>query len=296
MRRRIMEMHVLVSLQPHVAFWLVGREIVENDMDFALRMRGDDMVHEVQELDPPAPLVVPSDDLAAGEIERREERRRAMPFVIVRLAGHGAPTGQLQIPLRAFKRLYRGLFIDGKHNGVVRRRHVEADDVGRLRGKVRIVADAPRLAAAKIDLLGSQETPDMLNMDVTERPGQQWSGPVGMARRRLSVEQRQNARVVFGPVFGRRAPLARVLEADHAGTGEANTPFGRRADRAANCSGDLARRGAVPSHHNNASTLPFAMLRPLRTRQNSQFSPLTGGQDNRCRVGNALHASLNHDS
>ena len=56
-------------------------------MDFALRMRGDDMVHEVQELDPPAPFVVPSDDLAAGEIERREERRRAMPFVIVRLAG-----------------------------------------------------------------------------------------------------------------------------------------------------------------------------------------------------------------
>jgi hypothetical protein len=117
--------------------------------------------------------------------------------------------------LRAFKRLYRGLFIDGKHDGVVRRRILEADDVGRLRGKVRIVADALRLAAGKIGLLGSQETPDMLNMGVTERPRpaavrSSWNGPqAAFGRAAPECAPCVGARIWL------RAPLARVLEADH---------------------------------------------------------------------------------
>jgi hypothetical protein len=74
--RRVVEMHVLVALQPHVVLWLVRGEIVEDDMDFALRMGGDDLVHEVEELDAPASLVVTADDFAAGKIEGGEQRRR----------------------------------------------------------------------------------------------------------------------------------------------------------------------------------------------------------------------------
>jgi len=75
MRRRVMETHVLVPLQPHVAFGFVGGEIVEDDMDFSRRMSSDDMVHEVQELDAPSPFVVFADDCPAGEIEHRAALR-----------------------------------------------------------------------------------------------------------------------------------------------------------------------------------------------------------------------------
>ena len=36
--RRVVEMNVLMAIEPHVAVGLVGREIVEDDMDFALRI------------------------------------------------------------------------------------------------------------------------------------------------------------------------------------------------------------------------------------------------------------------
>ena len=53
-----------------------------------------------------------------------------MAFVIVRLAGDGAPIGQLQIALRAFERLNGRFFVDREHDRVVGRRHVEPDDLG----------------------------------------------------------------------------------------------------------------------------------------------------------------------
>ena len=73
-------------------------------MDFAPRIGGDDLVHETEELDAPAFLVVTADNRAARKIERGEQRRRPVPFVIMRLAGHGAPVRQFEITLRALQR------------------------------------------------------------------------------------------------------------------------------------------------------------------------------------------------
>src|SRR5260370_5987630 len=78
MGRRVVEPDILVALQPHVPLGLVRREVVEHDMDFALPVSGDDLVHEVEELDATASLVVPSDDFAADKIEGGDERCRAM--------------------------------------------------------------------------------------------------------------------------------------------------------------------------------------------------------------------------
>jgi hypothetical protein len=58
--------------------------------------------------------------------------------------------------LRAFERLNGRLFVDREHDGVVGRGHVELDDLGRLGRKLRVVADAPRLAAREIDLVRAQ--------------------------------------------------------------------------------------------------------------------------------------------
>lgn len=140
-RRR--EMDVLMTLQPHVALGLMGREIIENGVDFVAGIIGDDLVHEVEEFDTSSPLVKASDDLAAREFERREQRRCSMPLIVVRLAGHGAPVRQFQIALRAFERLDRRLLVNRQNNGAVRRSHVEADDFGGLGHEVGIVALAP---------------------------------------------------------------------------------------------------------------------------------------------------------
>jgi len=51
------------------------------------------------------------DDLSGGNFERRKQRRRAMPLVVVTLAGQGAAIGQLQIALRSLQSLDRWLFV-----------------------------------------------------------------------------------------------------------------------------------------------------------------------------------------
>lgn len=68
MGRRVVEFHLGMTRQPHVSLWLVGREIVDNDVDFAFRIISDDGVHEAQELDPPPPFIVAPDHLAGGDI------------------------------------------------------------------------------------------------------------------------------------------------------------------------------------------------------------------------------------
>ena len=80
---RAMEMHVLAECEPHVAFGLVGAEIVEDEVDFALRKSGDDVVHEVEGFGSAASFVMATDDCAARQIERGEPRRRPVAFVIV---------------------------------------------------------------------------------------------------------------------------------------------------------------------------------------------------------------------
>jgi hypothetical protein len=46
----------------------VGGQIVDDDMDLALRIGGDSPVNEIEELDAPACLVVAADDLATATL------------------------------------------------------------------------------------------------------------------------------------------------------------------------------------------------------------------------------------
>ena len=85
--RREVEVHVGVTLEPAVALGFMGREIVENDVDLAIRIRGDEPVHEGEELAAPSARGVPGNDCATGNVEGGEERCRAMPLVLVGKAG-----------------------------------------------------------------------------------------------------------------------------------------------------------------------------------------------------------------
>jgi hypothetical protein len=140
-----MEMHSRMLLQPALVL-LVGIEIIQHDVKLAVRKSCNDLVHEAEEFDAPAPLFVLAQNLAGRDIESREQGPRPMPLVVVALAGQGPCGRQLQIALRPLQGLNRGLLIDAEHDGLAGRVDIEADDIGCLGGKIRIVALLPGLA------------------------------------------------------------------------------------------------------------------------------------------------------
>ena len=98
-----------VGLEPMFIF-LVGVE-VEDDVKLAVRKSCGDVVPEVEKFDAAAPFLMRRDDLSGGDFERRKQCCRAMPLVVVALAGQGAPSGELQIALRSLQSLDRRLFV-----------------------------------------------------------------------------------------------------------------------------------------------------------------------------------------
>ncbi len=103
-----MEMNISVSRQPAVVLWLVGVEIIENDVDFTPRIGLDNTVHEIEKFYTAAALVLFASDLAGGNIERSKQRAGSVTGVGMRLSGQGASVGQFQVTLPAFERLDRG--------------------------------------------------------------------------------------------------------------------------------------------------------------------------------------------
>jgi len=128
-------------------------------------------------------------------------------------------------------------------------------------------------------------------MDVAESLCQQRPCPVGVASRRLLVEQSQNTRIVLRPIFRLRAALTRVVEPSHAFGGVTNPPFGRCANRAANRSRDLPRRRAVARQQDDPRPKTKAVLAFHRTRQTFEFGALQFRQCDRRRVRNAAHST-----
>jgi hypothetical protein len=95
--RRKVEMHVGMALEPAVVLGFVGIEVVEDDVNlfflFFLSVGFDDAVHEIQELPASPTFVMTGIDQSSGGFERREQRRRAMPFIFVSKARNGSTVG-----------------------------------------------------------------------------------------------------------------------------------------------------------------------------------------------------------
>src|ERR1700704_6303109 len=106
-RRREMKPYVGMTLEPAVVFGFVGIEVVEDDMDGAVRMSGDDVVHEIKEFDAPPTRLVGGDHLAGGHLEGGEQRRGAVVLVVVTLTGQRPPVRKLEISLSALQQKLR---------------------------------------------------------------------------------------------------------------------------------------------------------------------------------------------
>jgi hypothetical protein len=140
MRRRKMEMDVIVPRQPAVVFGLVGIEIVQDHMD-SRPVCSNHAVHEIQELDAQAALIMTDLDQASGNIDRGEPSRGAVTFVGMAEPSHRFAIGQLKPALGALQSLNVRLLVDRKHHGLRGRLQVEPDNGAREIARRR-VADA----------------------------------------------------------------------------------------------------------------------------------------------------------
>src|SRR5512139_3189345 len=102
-RRREVEVHVRMALEPAVVSGLVGVEVVEHDVDRGVGMGGNDIVHEVEELYAPAARFVRRPNLAGGYLEGSEQRGGTVALVVMAVAGQRPAARELQIALRALQ-------------------------------------------------------------------------------------------------------------------------------------------------------------------------------------------------
>jgi hypothetical protein len=82
-----------------------------------------------------------------------------------------------------------GLLIDTENDHLGGRIHIKADNISGLLRKIGIVAFAPGFAGQKIDLVVPQAAPDILNVDIAQRLGQQRPRPPGEPLGRRLVQQ-----------------------------------------------------------------------------------------------------------
>ena len=83
MGRDEMKLNVWVARPPVIVFGLVGVEVVQDYVQFAVGILSDEAVHKVQKFDPPPAPIVTGFDQPGGDFEGGEQRGRTMPFIVV---------------------------------------------------------------------------------------------------------------------------------------------------------------------------------------------------------------------
>ena len=129
--------------------------------------------------------------------------------------------------MRPIQGLNRRLFIDTENNCLGGWIDIKPDHIGSFRHELGVVALAPGFAGDKINFVLAQEAPDILNINVAQGLGQQWTRPPGIALRRWLIQKRQNA-LVGGLAVDRLLAAPRtVLQPTKAVLGKAPPPVMR---------------------------------------------------------------------
>jgi len=101
-----------MARQPVVVFGFVGVQVVQNDVYLLIGMEPDNLVHEVQELYPPAAFGVLGDSHFAGQhVKGGEQSGGTMARIFMTEAGYRAAVGQFEVALRPLQHLDMGLFV-----------------------------------------------------------------------------------------------------------------------------------------------------------------------------------------
>ena len=138
----------------------VGRVIIGDGMNDLSGGDGSfDSVQELNELLMPMLFHATPDNGSIQDVERGEQRSRAVAFVIVR-HGTAFPGLEWQARLGAIERLDLAFFIDGDDDRMSRRRHIEADDILDFFGEFGIGGTLERADAMRLKAMGSPQALD----------------------------------------------------------------------------------------------------------------------------------------
>jgi hypothetical protein len=217
MRRGEMKPDVLVAAEPAIVFGFVGVEVVQDDVNFPVRMLGDDAVHKVRELDAPAAAVVAGFDQAGGHLERGEQGCGAVALVFMVEPRHRLAIGQLQPTLSPLQGPDVRFLVDRKHQGVLRRLQVQRDNVGGLLREGRIGADASTAPPRQRDLVPAQNPPDLVFGNVAQMFGQEAAVPASVTQRRRPIQRRQDPSLMGALVMPWLAAARRARETRQTG-------------------------------------------------------------------------------
>ena len=99
------------------------------------------------------------DDLARGDVERRKQRGRAVPNVIMRLLGGNPRTHRQQRP-GPIQRLHLAFLIETQHQRMVRRIQIQPDNVADFLDKLRVGRQFERIDAMRLQ---PERLPDSRN-------------------------------------------------------------------------------------------------------------------------------------
>src|SRR5215831_15582183 len=100
-----MKMHVGMLRQPPILLGFMSIEIVQNDMDLAAAVLGDDIVHEIEKLSSPSSRIMAHPPLTGGNLQGSKQSAGAMPFVAVAESVQGFAVRQSQPSLRPLQNL-----------------------------------------------------------------------------------------------------------------------------------------------------------------------------------------------
>ena len=129
---------------------LVSAVVVHDQVDVQHRRHvGLDGAQELQELTSAVPAVRLADHLTGGDVQCREQGRRAVARVVMRTSG-GDPRSQRQLRLRAVQRLNLALLVHAQHHRHQRRSHVKPHDVAHLVHEHRVGGQLEGLLAVRL--------------------------------------------------------------------------------------------------------------------------------------------------
>ena len=222
-----------------------------------------------------------------GDIQRREQRRRAVANVVVRLSSRDARAHRQQ-GTRAIQGLDLTLFVEAEHQRVIRRIEIQPDDVADLLHKLRIRRELERVDPMRLQ---TKRAPDARDGRFRETRDVRHAarGPLGRVRRGRFQRAGDDVHKDIVGHFARHPGPRFIGQAFQATDAKAFAPFADTIARDVQRPGHRAIRltGGAAQHDARAQGQPLRRFRapgPLLQR-----APFVVRQQQRLVVTFSLH-------
>ena len=232
-------------------------------------------------------------DRAGDDVHRREHRRRAVPHVVM-----GGPRGsgghQRKDRRGPIQRLHLRLLIHGQDQRVLRRRHVQPDDVTDLVHEIRVLGQLPRIHQMRLE---AERPPDPADRGLVQAligshaPGR----PVRVPTGGLTVQRPrdQGGDLLIGQLARLPRPR-RILQAVQTVDQEPVPPLGHRRRTDPHSSSDISHRTRIRVRHHDLRSLHQPRRRRRPTDPPRQHRPLMITQHQRLRHRSRHDRSLSN--